>query len=157
MGAASVTNDFLCVCSPEEVGQNPSFVALNNNYISCCQIGVITKHWHFMPTVFGVAGGCVGCLQCCVSWQSPGCDKWRSLPCSRSVYPPRAGGELGRAVLLHRCGVTLHLINLIVGCCSNGWSCSFGFHPHPEPHVFCSFPLNLGRTWVMVCRKCCLH
>lgn len=157
MGAALVTPDFLCVCSPEVVGQNPSFVALNNNDISCCQMGVITKQRCFMLAVFGKAGGCVGCVQCYVSWQSPGCDKLMSFPCSRRVYAPRAGGGLGRAALLQRCGVALHLINLIVGCCSNGWSCSFGFHPHPKPCVFCSFSLSLVRTWVMVCRKCCLH
>lgn len=144
MGAALVTNDFLCVCSPKVVGQNSSFVALNNNNnnISCCQIGVITKPMHFMLAIFGMAGGCVGCLQCHVAWQS----SVKVIPCNRSVYPPRAGGELGRAALLQRCGVTLPLINLIVGCCSNGWSCSLGFCPHPKPRVFCSFPLNLVRS-----------
>lgn len=58
-------------CSPEEVGQNSSFMALNdnnNNKISCCQIGVITKLRHFVLAIFGMAGGCVGCLQCSVSW-----------------------------------------------------------------------------------------
>lgn len=62
MGAALVTPDFLCVCSPEVVGQNPSFVALNNNSsISCCQMGVITKHRRFMLPIFGMAGGSAAC------------------------------------------------------------------------------------------------
>lgn len=60
MGAALVTHYFLCVCSPEGVGQNPSFVALNNN-ISCCQVGVITKHRHFTLAIFGKAGGSAAC------------------------------------------------------------------------------------------------
>lgn len=155
MDAALATPGFLCVCSSEIVGQTPSFVALNNNI--SCQVDVVTKQRRFMLAVFGKVGVCVDGVQCCMSWQSLGCDKWRSFPCSRRVYPPRDGGELGRAALLQRCGVALQPINLIVGCCSNGWSCSFGFHPHPKPRVFCSFSLILVRTWVMVCRKCCLH
>lgn len=152
-GLTLVTNDFLCVCSPEVIGKNPSFEALNSNKSAV----VITKHGHFTMVLLAGLVAMLVALQCPVAWKSPGCDKWRPFLYNRSVYPCRAGGALGRVALLQRRGVTFHLINLIVRCCSNGWYCSFGFHLHPKPRVFGSFPLCIVRSWVMVYRKCCLY
>lgn len=57
-GLTLVTNDFLCVCSPEVIGKNPSFEALNSNKSAV----VITKHGHFtMVLLAGLVAMLVAC------------------------------------------------------------------------------------------------